>query len=147
MINYNEILNNNMKNVLIDILKNIEKNGLKDGNHLYITFQSNHRYVVMPKWLLKKYPEEITIVIQHEYYNFSVDNKNFKISLSFNNLKADLIIDYNSIISFADPNSNFGIKLQNNKTKNLNKKNILKKQKVKKQNPNNVIDFRNYKNN
>ena len=142
MINYKEILNNNMKNVLIDILKNIEKNGLKDGNHLYVTFKTSHHSVVIPKWLLKKYPEEITIVIQHEYYNFSVNKKNFKIGLSFSNLKADLIIDYNSIISFADPYANFGIKLQNNETKKLNKNNISKKQKK-----NNVIDFKNYKKN
>ena len=59
MINYQEILNKNLTKVFIEILKNIEKNGLKDGNHLYITFITNHPSVSLPNWLLKKYPEEI----------------------------------------------------------------------------------------
>ena len=140
MLNYQEILNKNLKKTFIDILKYVEKNGLNDGNHLYITFITNHPLVSMPKWLLKKYPNEMTIVIQYEYYNFSVNKNNFKIGLSFNNIKADLIIDYNAIISFADPHANFGLKFE----KNINHK---VKKNLKKQISNNVIDFTNYKKN
>ena len=84
----------------------------------------------------------MTIVIQYEYYDFTVNKNNFKIGLSFNNIKANLIIDYNSIISFADPFENFGLKLKQNNNKKLKTKNNLKKQ-----NPDNVIDFTNYKKN
>ena len=142
MINYQEILNKNLTKVFIEILKNIEKNGLKDGNHLYITFITNHPSVSLPNWLLRKYPEEMTIVLQYEYYHFSVNKKNFRIGLSFNDVKVDLKIDYNAIISFADPHAKFGLNLQNNITKELNKNNKKKKQKS-----NNVIDFTNYKKN
>ena len=142
MINYQKILNKNLKKTFIDILKYIEKNGIKDGNLLYITFITKHPLVSIPNWILKKYPDEMTIVIQYEYYDFIVNKNNFKIGLSFNNIKANLIIDYNSIISFADPFENFGLKLQQNNNKKLKTKNNLKKQ-----NPNNVIDFTNYKKN
>ena len=142
MINYQKILNKNLKKTFIDILKDIEKNGIKDGNLLYITFITKHPLVSIPNWILKKYPDEMTIVIQYEYYDFIVNKNNFKIGLSFNNIKANLIIDYNSIISFADPFENFGLKLQQNNNKKLKTKNNLKKQ-----NPNNVIDFTNYKKN
>ena len=142
MINYQEILNKNLKKTFIDILKYIEKNGLEGDNHLYITFITNHSSVSIPSWLLKKYPNEMTIVIQYEYYNFSVNKNNFKIGLSFNNIKSDLIIGYDAIISFADPYSNFGLKLEvNTKNKIKNKKNS------KKQKSDNIINFNNYKKN
>ncbi len=149
MINYEKILNKNLINVLIDILKEIKNNGLKGNNHLYITFITNHPSVYLPKWLLKKYPEKMTIIIQYEYFNFSVNKNNFKIGLSFNDVKADLNIGYNSIISFADPHANFGLMIKQNENIELNSKN-LKNKKLKynkKKNLNNVIDFNNYKKN
>ena len=141
MIEYQKILNNNMLNVFKDILKNIRDNGLSYNNQLYITFLTNHKRIEMPNWLKQKYPEEMTIVIQYEYYDLQINKNNFSITLSFNNIKTNLKIDYNSIISFADPSANFGLILQNNKIqKKENKK--LKNNKL---NKDNVINFSNYK--
>ena len=142
MIKYQDILNNNIKKTFVDILKYIEKNGLEGGNHLYITFLTQHSSVSLPKWLIKKYPNEMTIVIQYEYFNFTINKNNFKIGLSFNDVKADLIIGYDAIISFADPYANFGLRLEQ-KTTNEFKNKINSK----KRNSNNVIDFTNYKKN
>ena len=91
----------------------------------------------------------MTIVIQHEYYHLSVNNKNFNIGLSFNNKKSNLTISFDSIISFADPSSNFGLNYQFNKSINKNdKKTIIKKKKSKKKkSSSNVINFSNYKKN
>ena len=142
MIKYQEILNKNLKKTFIDILKYIEKNGLEGENHLYITFATNHSLVSIPNWLLKKYPNEMTIIIQYEYFNFTVNKNNFKIGLSFNDVKADLIIGYDAIISFADPHANFGLRLEQKTTKEFKNKIYSKKQ-----NSDNVIDFTNYKKN
>ena len=143
MIDYQKILNQNMLNVLKDILKNIKENGLNNNNHLYITFLTNHKNNEIPNWLKQKYPEEMTIVIQYEYYNLEINNDNFSILLSFNDFKTKLVIDYNSIVSFADPSANFGLILQKNKIqKKVNKK--LEKSEPKK---NNIINFSNYKKN
>ena len=141
MIEYQKILDKNMLNVFKDILKNIRDNGLSNNNHLYITFLTNHNNVELPNWLKQKYPEEMTIIIQYEYYDLEVNKNNFSISLSFNDIKTKLRIDYDSIISFADPYANFGLILQKNKNRfknNLENKNIEK---------NNVISFSNYKKN
>ena len=143
MIEYQNILDKNMLNVLKDILINIRDNGLSNNNHLYITFFTYHKNVELPNWLKQKYPEEMTIVIQYEYYNLKVNKNNFSISLSFNDIKTKLKIDYGSIISFADPSANFGLILQKNKNKNRFKKN-LKNKNIEK---NNVINFSNYKKN
>jgi hypothetical protein len=149
MIKYQEILNNNLLNVFIEILEEVQNNGLDGNNHLYITFTTNNSKTSVPNWLLQKYPNEMTIVIQHEYYHLSVNKKNFNIGLSFNNKKCDLKISYDSIISFADPSSNFGLNYHFNKIiDDSNKKTLTKKKKsIKKKNSSNVINFSNYKKN
>ena len=143
MIEYQKILDKNMVNVFKDILINIRDNGLSNNNHLYITFLTNHKNVEIPNWLKQKYPEEMTIIIQYEYYDLRINRNNFSISLSFNDIKASLKIDYNSIISFADPSANFGLILQKNKTQKKLKKNLESKESKK----DNVINFSNYKKN
>ena len=149
MIQYQKILNKNLLNVFIEILKEIEKKGLDSKNHLYVTFATNNPKTLVPDWLLQKYPSEMTIVIQYEYYHLSVNKKNFNIGLSFNNKKCDLIIPFDSIISFADPSSNFGLNYQFNKTTVEDYKKTLVEQKksVKKKKSSNVINFSNYKKN
>ena len=149
MIQYQKILNKNLLNVFIEILKEIEKKGLNSKNHLYVTFATNNPKTLVPDWLLQKYPSEMTIVIQYEYYHLSVNKKNFNIGLSFNNKKCDLIIPFDSIISFADPSSNFGLNYQFNKTtvEDYKKTLVEKKKSVKKKKSSNVINFSNYKKN
>ena len=110
-INYPKILKKNMTNVLKDVLHEVESNGIKEGHSLYITFNTNKNNVTLPKWLKKNHPKEMTIVIQHEYWNLKVLKEKFEILLSFNNLKVNLIIPFESIISFADPYANFGLKI------------------------------------
>ena len=109
MIEYQKILDKNMLNVFKDILKNIKDNGLSNNNHLYITFLTNHKNVELPDWLKQKYPQEMTIIIQYEYYDLEINKNNFSITLSFDDIKTNLKINYNSIVSFADPSANFGL--------------------------------------
>ena len=125
-INYSKILKKNMINFLKDVLINIKKNGLQEGHHLYITFKTNDKEVTIPQWLLDKFPSKMTIVIQHEYWNYDVANDHFKISLSFNDIKTDLIVPFSAVISFADPYANFGIKLIQDKAIGKKSKNKMK---------------------
>jgi len=145
MIDYQKILNDNMINVLKDILKNIENNGLSNNNQLYITFLTGNSKTKIPSWIQEKYPEEMTIVIQYEYYGIKINKSNFEITLSFNDIKATLKIHYDSIISFADPSANFGLKLVEKKTQK--KFNKSTRNKVTKNEKDNIINFSNYKKN
>jgi len=144
-INYPKILKKNMTNVLKDVLHEIESNEIKEGHCLYITFNTNKNNVILPKWLNKKHPKEMTIVIQHEYWNLKVLEKKFEILLSFNNVKVNLTVPFESIISFADPYANFGLRInseENNLKRKKDKINVNKKIIKKK---NNVIDFTKFK--
>ena len=141
MIEYQKILEKNTLNVFIDVLKNIRDNGLSDNNHLYITFLTNHNDVDLPNWLKKKYPEEMTIIIQYEYSNIKINKNNFSISLSFNDILTTLKIGYKAVISFADPSANFGLILQVKKNSKKLKSNLENN----KTSTDNVINFSNYK--
>ena len=142
-INYSEILKKNMINVFKDVLKNIEINGLQEGHHLYITFITNNSKNKIPNWLKEKHLQEMTIVIQYEYWNFKVNKNSFNIGLSFNNIKTDLNISFDSVISFTDPYANFGLKLMNNKkNKSISKS---KEKIIKNINKDNIIDFKKFK--
>ena len=148
MIEYQKILDKNMLNVFKDILKNIRDNGLSNNNHLYITFLTNHKNVELPNWLKQKYPDEMTIILQYEYNNLEIDETNFSVLLSFNDIKANLKIDYKAVLSFADPSANFGLILQKNNIKKNNiKKKVNKKLQNNKSKKDNVINFASYKKN
>ena len=147
-INYSQILKKNMLNVFRDVLKNIEVNDLQEGHHLYITFQTDVKKVVIPDWLKAKHPKEMTIIIQYEYWNFKVKNDSFNIGLSFNDIKVDITVPFDAVISFADPYANFGLKLINEEiNKKLNDKKPKRKKTVIKKNKDkdNIIEFQKFK--
>ena len=141
-IDYDIILRRNMNNVFIDVLKNIEKKGLNGGHHLYITFKTNDNDISIPQWLKKKYPEEVTIVIQYEYWNFKIQKKFFNIGLSFNDLKVDLKIPYENVVSFADPYANFGLRLIAIDAKKINPIKLDKNEHKNRLQKDNVIEFK-----
>ena len=85
----------------------------------------------------------MTIIIQYEYYDLEINKNNFSITLSFDDIKTNLKINYKAIVSFADPSANFGLILQKNKIQ----KKVNKKLKTKISKKDNVINFSNYKKN
>ena len=144
-IDYQQILKKNMINVLKDVLKVIENDNLIEGHHLYITFNTENKKVILPKWLKKKNPKEMTIVLQYEYSNLKILEEKFEILLSFNDVKVNLSIPFISIISFADPFANFGLKIINeNNLTTLRQKKGKTNNKINKK-KDNVIDFTKFK--
>jgi len=139
-INYNKYLHKNLINVLKDVLIDVQTHGLKEGHHLYISFLTMNSGVVISDILKDQFPKDMTIVIQYEYWNLNIEDDLFEISLSFNNVRENLIIPFNSVISFADPYADFALKLLYKDDLNKNNK-IVKKKEIK----NNVIDFKNFK--
>ena len=136
-----------MINVFKDVLLDIKNNSIQENHHLYITFNTQNSKVKIPVWLKEKYTMEMTIVIQYEYWNFKIKKNSFNIGLSFNDIKTDLEIPFDSVISFADPYANFGLRLfQKEKLEKLKSKTITKR-KVTKQVEDNLIEFKNFKKN
>ena len=114
LIGYDEIIENSMRSVICETLKKVEKTGLLGKHYFIVTFLVRFPGVSISKKLLEKYPEEMTIAIQHQYKSLSVESECFKVSLSFGGKYEKLVVPYKSVTSFADPSMNFGLKFSVN---------------------------------
>lgn len=83
--------------------------GLLGDHHFYITYDTRFAGVEMPQSLRAQYPEVITIVLQHEFWDLKVTDEEFSVSLAFNSVPNQLVVPFNAVIGFADPSINFGI--------------------------------------
>jgi len=110
LIGYDEIIENSMRSVIYETLKKIEKTGLPGKHYFIVTFLTRFPGVSIPKSLLEKYNEEMTIAVQYQYKSLVVEHDSFKISLSFAGKYEKLTIPYKAVTSFADPSMNFALK-------------------------------------
>jgi hypothetical protein len=88
--------------------------GLPGGHHFYITFRTDHPDAVVPERIVAKYPEEMTIVLQHQFRNLSVDAvaQRFSVTLDFSGIPTPLTIPVDAITAFADPEVRFGLRFE-----------------------------------
>ena len=107
-ISYERLVEKALLHVVHDALLCAQKNGL-DGNHFYITFQTNRNDVILSDRLKASYPEEITVVLQHEYSNLEVFDDSFCVVLSFGNIPEKISVPFNAVIRFADPYAQFAV--------------------------------------
>ena len=124
-IDYQKIVNISLRKVIKHVLEHIQDNGIEGDHHLYVTFLTQYDGVEMPEYLINEYPNEITIVLQHQFWNLEIEENYFSISLSFNNRTENIKVPYESITSFADPSVNFGLQFNAENTSTneiLNKK-------------------------
>lgn len=111
-INYDKLVEKSLKNVMIDSLKIARDEGLPGEHHFYITFKTLANGVNISDKLIEQYPDEMTIVIQHQYSNLIVDADKFSIDLTFGGVSYTLLIPYASVTYFADPYAKFGLKFE-----------------------------------
>ena len=108
-INYDKLIEKSLKQVVIEALKIAEFQGLPGENHFYITFRTNHPGTKISAQLRTQYPEEMTIVLQHQYSNLIVEKNYFSVDLSFGGILQTLTIPFDAILYFADPHAKFGL--------------------------------------
>ncbi len=106
---YEKMLQEKFKSLLIDVLTQVEKGGLPSNHHFFITFQTNHPKLVLPDYLREENPEEMTIVLQHQFWDLEVDLKGFGVVLSFDGSSHNIYIPFDSLIAFVDPYADFGL--------------------------------------
>jgi hypothetical protein len=108
LIPYDEIVQDALRSVVQRVLERIDaEGGLPGSHHFYIAFRTRFPGVEMPKHLLERYPEEMTIVIQHRYWDLKIDDRHFEIGLSFNQVPAKLSIPFAAVTGFVDPAVDF----------------------------------------
>ena len=100
---YSILVSDAFKKVVRQVLGSCAQDGLKGAHHFYITFETTHPKVEMPKALKLAYPAEMTIVIQHEFYDLKVTESGFSITLLFNKQPSNLVVPYDAMRAFFDP--------------------------------------------
>jgi len=108
-INYELLVETALRSVVSSSLKIVEQNGLPGNTHFYITFLTEYPGVDIPDRLKESHPEKMTIIIQHQYWDLSIGEKDFSITLSFGGQRESLTIPFMSILDFNDPSVGFGL--------------------------------------
>ena len=129
-IDYKKLVDEALREAVKKVLNNVQDNGIKGNHQLYISFLTNHPQVKIAEHLKKKHPQEITIVLQHQYWNLNVYDDYFQVTLSFNNKPEDLSVNFSALTGFADPSMKFGLQFESyDETLNSDSENFINKNK------------------
>lgn len=112
LIPYDEIVQEALRQVVGRVLSEVETSGghLPGGHHFYITFQTRVPGVSIPKHLSERFPDEMTIVIQHRFWDLKVEEDHFSVGLSFGGVPSTLVVPFEAVTDFVDPAVDFSLK-------------------------------------
>lgn len=110
LIPYDEIVQETLRGVIGRVLAEVERSGgLPGEHHFYVTFKTRMPGVVIPRHLAERFPDEMTIVIQHRYWDLKVEEDAFSVGLSFGGVASNLRVPFASVTQFHDPAVEFAL--------------------------------------
>jgi hypothetical protein len=112
LMRYDLLAQNALKGVVRDALRIAATTGLPGDHHFYIAFNTRHPGVSLSPKILGRYPREMTIVLQHQYWNLNVHDDRFEVELSFDNVPEQLVIPFDAVKGFLDPAVQFGLQFE-----------------------------------
>ena len=108
-IDYGKLVDRAMRSVLRDALEIARDQGLPGDHNFYITFETQKIGVDISPVLGAQYPEEMTIVLEHQFWDLDVTEDSFAVSLSFGGKRERLFVPYDAVTAFVDPSVKFGL--------------------------------------
>src|SRR5712675_591428 len=111
-IRYDVLARDALRGVLRRVLSDAAEHGLPGEHHFFITFLSTAEGVKLSPRLLAQYPEEMTVILQHQFWDLTVTEDRFEVGLSFGGIAERLVVPFNSIKSFFDPSVQFGLQFE-----------------------------------
>jgi len=111
-IDYGILMHRAMRGLIQSVLTDVAENGLPGAHHFFITFDTTHEDVAIADWLRARYPDEMTVVIQHWFENLQVTDDGFSVTLNFGNAPEPLIIPFDAVRTFVDPSVEFGLRFE-----------------------------------
>ena len=132
-IDYDSIVEDTLKLVVKKSLEFVREKGLPGDHHFYISFDSTYEGVNVPSELKASEDNEIKIILQHQFWDLTINDHKFSVILSFNGKKKNISVPFNSITSFSDPSVGFSLQF---------KKDLLKEKKI---SSNKLIEKKNQK--
>ena len=108
-LNYEKLVEDALRTVVREALRKVASDGLPTGHHLYISFKTRAKGVQIADNLRDQFPDEMTIILQNQYWDLKVDDAQFRVTLNFDNVPHQLVIPLAAMSGFADQRANFGL--------------------------------------
>lgn len=112
LIRYDLLVQDALRSVVRRVLTEASREGLPGEHHFYVTFRTASPGVRLSARMRERYPEEMTIVLQHQFWDLSVTEANFEVGLSFNNIAEMVLVPFDAITQFGDPSVGFALKFE-----------------------------------
>jgi len=112
LIRYDVLVQDALRGVVKKVLSDLARDGLVGDHHFYITFRTHARGVRLSSRMRERYPDEMTIILQHQFWDLSVNDHAFEVGLSFKNIPEMLLIPFDAITRFSDPSVEFDLKFE-----------------------------------
>ena len=114
LLPYEKWIEQALRHVVAQAIEHVAAEGLPGGHHFYITFRTNHPGVELPQRVKAQYPQEMTIVLQHQFWDLNFDRATqaIQVGLSFGGVPSRLIIPLEAVVEFADPHIRYGLRFQ-----------------------------------
>ena len=109
---YDQLAQGALRGVVREALRRVQRQGLPGVHHFYIAFNTKFPGVSIGPRLVERYPREMTVVLQHQFWNLVVTEDRFEVELSFDNIPEKLIVPFNSVKGFLDPHVQFGLQFE-----------------------------------
>ncbi len=109
-IDYPAILQDALRDAVRRVLEQAAEHGLPGEHHFYIGFRTGFPGVEVPRFLREQYPEEATIILQHQFWGLEVTPEAFSVLLSFGGSRQRLLVPFAALTAFADPSADFGLR-------------------------------------
>jgi hypothetical protein len=107
---YPRILQRALRSVVREVLVHTAASGLPGDHHFYLSLRTDHPATALPAFLRERYPQEITIVLQHHFWDLTVDDRGFAVTLRFDGEPARLEVPFDAVVAFFDPAAQFGLR-------------------------------------
>lgn len=108
-IRYDLLTQDALRGVVRQVLTRVQRDGLPGEHHLYIAFDTRAEGVSVSKRLKEQYPDEMTIVLQYQFWDLQVANERFEVKLSFSSVPERLVVPFSAVKAFYDPSAQFGL--------------------------------------
>ncbi len=112
-IDYGNLMHDAMRGLIRQVLTDVSATGLPDAHHFFISFDTAHPDVEIADWLSDRFPDDMTIVMQHWFDDLKVDDDGFTVTLNFGNQPERMYIPFDAIRTFVDPSVEFGLRFEN----------------------------------
>ncbi len=110
LVPYQDMMERALRGVMRDALALVEEEGLPGNHHYYVSFLTRHEGVTIPDQLRARYPDEMTIVLQHQFWGLEIAEDAFSVTLSFGGRSERLTVPFEAVTAFMDPAVDFGLR-------------------------------------